>query len=283
MISGTGEGAEAKARLFEGSPAQLIRLDGPSAFLPGSYAGAILAFIASKDEAFVQAATNAARAAHVPVNVVDRPELCDFNTPAVIDRGEIVAAIGTAGASPLLASLLRNDIEARLPEGAGRVAALMRRHQDAVRDALPDLTARRAFLRTALDGPAARTAMAGDMEAASRLFLEALTLRSAEHGRIRFLAGRGPVDLLTLRAARALAEADVLIIDAGADARIVDLARRDAERLGPGFAVAPALIALARAGRQVVRILMAAADPASIAALMEAGVQVEVLASAPGV
>src|SRR5665213_1170712 len=113
VIAGAGEAADAKLRLFDGSPATVRRL-----------AGAALAFVASSDDAFAEAAAGAARAAHVPVNVVDRPALCDFTTPAVIDRGAVVAAIGTGGASPMLATLLRHDIEARVPEGAGRVAAL---------------------------------------------------------------------------------------------------------------------------------------------------------------
>src|SRR5688572_27240740 len=110
VIAGEGEGAEAKARLFEGSPATVRRLSGPDATDPLSYQGAALAFVASADDAFAEAAAAAARKAHVPVNVVDRPKLCDFTTPAVIDRGEVVAAIGTGGASPMLATLLRHDI-----------------------------------------------------------------------------------------------------------------------------------------------------------------------------
>src|SRR6185503_16235398 len=105
------------------SPATLRRLEGAVALNPASYEGALLAFVGSAEDAFAIAAAAAARAAHVPVNVVDRPALCDFTTPAVIDRGEVVAAIGTGGASPMLATLLRHDIEARVPEGAGRVAA----------------------------------------------------------------------------------------------------------------------------------------------------------------
>ena len=98
VIAGAGEQADAKLRLFAGSPASVKRLDGEAALDPIEYAGAILAFIASPDDAFAEAAANAARAASVPVNVVDRPALCDFTTPAVIDRGEVVAAIGTGGA-----------------------------------------------------------------------------------------------------------------------------------------------------------------------------------------
>ncbi|MDB5447844.1 MAG: ysG, partial [Phenylobacterium sp.] len=138
VIAGSGEAAEAKARLFAGSPAELRRIEGPAMVQAQSYAGAALAFVATEDDALAREAAAAARAAHVPVNVVDRPSLCDFTTPAVIDRGEVVAAIGTGGASPMLATLLRHDIEARVPEGAGRVAALFRQTQVEVRRALPD-------------------------------------------------------------------------------------------------------------------------------------------------
>jgi precorrin-2 dehydrogenase/sirohydrochlorin ferrochelatase len=72
VIAGAGEAADNKARLFDGSPATLVRVDGPAAFLPGTYAGAVLAFVAGDDEVFLQAAASAARAARVLVNVVDR-------------------------------------------------------------------------------------------------------------------------------------------------------------------------------------------------------------------
>jgi precorrin-2 dehydrogenase/sirohydrochlorin ferrochelatase len=140
VIAGSGEAADNKARLFDGSPATLVRVDGHAAFLPGTYAGAVLAFVAGDDEVFLQAAASAARAARVLVNVVDKPAMSDFNTPAVIDRGEVVAAVGTGGSSPTLATKLRNDIEAQVPEGAGRVAALLRKFQDEVRAPCPPCT-----------------------------------------------------------------------------------------------------------------------------------------------
>lgn len=280
VIAGSGEAAEAKARLFEGSPAILVRAEGPQAFLAGTYAGAVLAFVASDDDLFAQAAAKAARAAHVPVNVVDRPQACDFTTPALIDRGEVVAAIGTGGASPMLATLLRHDIEARVPEGAGRVAALFRRMQDEVRAALPDLPARRAFLRAQLTGPVADAAMAGEADRAADLLREALAGGQAGAGRVQFVAGRGPADLLTLRAVRALAAADVVSPDADAHPDILALARRDAERLAAGEATPEALTAFVRAGRAVVRVITAPVAEDDLHALTAAGVAVEVLPTA---
>lgn len=281
VIAGSGDGADNKARLFDGSPATVVRLEGHDAFLPGAYAGAVLAFVSSEDEVFVQAAASAARAARVLVNVVDRPALCDFNTPAVIDRGEVVAAVGTGGSAPVLATMLRSDIEAQVPEGAGRVAAMLRRFQEEVRKTLPVMHERRMFLRDAATGAAAEAAMAGDMETAGRLFREALAKGSARKGRVRFVAGRGPSDLLTLRALRALSAADVLVADADVDPQVMGMARRDAERVAPQDADAGHLIQLAAEGRQIVRLITGPVEPATVQALTAAGVAVEVLMAAP--
>lgn len=282
VIAGSGEAADAKARLFEGSPCEVVRVDGSQALLVGAYSGAMLAFICTDDDAFAQAAANAAKAARALVNVVDRPDMCDFTTPSVIDRGEVVAAVGTGGASPMLAAMLRNDIETRVPEGSGRVAALFRRFQAEVRDALPELHIRRAFLREALSGAAAEAAMAGDSEKAASLFREALARGPQAVGRIQFVAGRGPADLLTLRASRALASADVLVIEPGADRDILGQARRDAERLAPAEATPERMIALAREGKRVVRLVTGPVAPADVQKLAAGGAPVEVLLAAPG-
>ncbi len=273
VIAGAGDAAEAKVRLFEGSPAALVRLTDARAADPAAYAGAILAFVASSDDAFATAAAAAARAAHVPVNVVDRPALCDFTTPAISDRGEVVAAIGTGGASPMLATLLRHDLEARIPQGAGRVAALFRRMQDEVRGAIPDLPRRRAFLRAALSGPAALAAQAGDMEGAMTRLRAALAEDETPSGVIDYVDARGPADLLTLRSARAIAAADVLVTDADADPEILALARRDAEHRDAAVTDAGALAALARDGLRVVRLVAAMGWQAELGAVRALGVE----------
>jgi precorrin-2 dehydrogenase / sirohydrochlorin ferrochelatase len=272
VIAGSGEAADAKARLFLGSPANVLRVEDETAFDPETYAGAVLAFVASEDDAFALRAVAAAHAAHVPVNVTDRPALCDFTTPAVIDRGEVVAAVGTGGAAPLLASLLRTDIEARVPEGAGWVAALLRKLQDEVRAAFPDLAARRAFLRSVLAGPAAQAALEGDLEEAESLMRDAIAAGMSKVGRVRFIPGAGPAETLTLKAARILAEADVLAADEGADPQVLVLARRDARRAAD--ATVDAMADLALQGLQVVRVTLGGADE-QIAALRGLGVEAE--------
>ena len=174
VIVGVGEHAEGKARLFVGSPAEVERIEDGRALDPETYRGAVLAFIASGDLAFDELAAQAAREAGVPVNVVDRTELCDFFTPALVDRGQVVAAVGTGGASPVLAQVLKQELENSIPEGSGRVAALLQEFRKALQAAFPDLQARRRFVLGVLDGPAARAAMAGRMDEARRLLRQAL-------------------------------------------------------------------------------------------------------------
>jgi precorrin-2 dehydrogenase / sirohydrochlorin ferrochelatase len=285
VIVGDGEPAESKARLFEGSPARVLRLAADRAFDPASYEDASLAFIAAGDEAFRADAAKAARAAGAVVNVVDHPALCDFHTPALIDRGEVVAAVGTTGASPILAALLRNDIEARIPAGAGRVAALFGGMRERLREKLPDLDARRAFLREALTGPAAEAALADDMVAARRLLREAMDAwvgQGARVGRLCLVVDSGESDLISLRAARALAQADVLVADEGATASTLSLVRREARRLSRPEADLERLSAFARQGLQIVWVARATVDAVLLDALTGQDVPIERLWPAPG-
>lgn len=178
VIVGSGEFADGKARLFEGSPAEVVRIpDEPQALDPETYRGAVLAFVGSEEDGFAEAAVRAARAAGVPVNAVDRPALCDFFTPAMVDRGLVVAAVGASGASPVLAQELRKALEEAVPEGVGRVAELLQHFRQETRRAFPDMTARRAFVAGVLEGPAAMAALIGDMNEARRLLRAALDER----------------------------------------------------------------------------------------------------------
>jgi precorrin-2 dehydrogenase/sirohydrochlorin ferrochelatase len=283
-IVGAGEPAQAKARLFEGSPARLLRITEGQALDPAAYEDASIVFVAAGDTAFRKAAAEAARRAGAVVNVVDHPELCDFHTPALVDRGSVVAAVGTTGSSPLLAALLRNDIEARIPAGAGRVAALFGAMRERLRERLPDLDARRAFLREALTGPAAEAAMADDMAGARRLLeaaLEAWDAGATREGRLWIVDAAADDDLLSLRAARALAQADVLIADDEAAPATLALARREARRLAPDAADLTALTAIFAQGLQVVWVGGRAIDGGLLEALAAQGVRIERLRPAP--
>jgi precorrin-2 dehydrogenase/sirohydrochlorin ferrochelatase len=251
VIAGSGEPAAARARLLRGSPAEVVRLEGEAALDPAAYAGARLVFIASHDDAFARRAAAAARQSGAPVNVFDRPALSDFHTPAIVDRGAVVIAFGTAGAAPLVAQMLRADAEARTPEATGRVAALLGERRGAIKAAFPDLVQRRSFVRAILSGPAATAAEAGDVAAAGARLDEAIAAGWAAVGRVDHIDLPPADDLITLRAARAIAAADVLAADARADGLIASHARRDAERLSLAEADEGALADLVRAGKIV--------------------------------
>ena len=275
-IVGDGEPAEAKARLFDGSPARLLRIKADRALDPSAYEAASLVFIAAGEPPFREAAARIARQAGAVVNVVDHPALSDFHTPALVDRGAVVAAVGTTGASPMLAALLRSDIEARVPPGAGRVAALFGAMRDRLRDKLPDLDDRRAFLREALTGPAAEAAMADDMPAARQLLGEALdgwAERTPTKGRLRIIEAGAAPDLISLRAARALSQADVLIAGAGAEAATLALARREARRVLLEEADLETLAGFTAQGLQIVWV--GALDPGLAEVLTANEIQIE--------
>jgi siroheme synthase-like protein len=250
VIAGEGEGAEAKARLLAGSPARLERVRGEAALSPAAYAGAALAFVASPDPDFCRQAAEAARAAGAPVNVVDHPELCDFHTPAIIDRGQVVAAIGTGGAAPIVAALLRAELEAKIPAGFGRLAALFGALRPEIVAAFPDLAQRRAFLRALLAGPAADAADAADLAGAERLIRAELARGLVALGAIWLIAAPARRDDLSLRAARALADADTLVLGEGVAPDVAVLARRDAPRRALADADASFLVNEAAEGRR---------------------------------
>ena len=257
VIAGEGEGAEAKARLLADSPARVQRTKGDAALAPAAYAGAALVFIASPDADFCREAAEAAKAAGAPVNVVDHPELCDFHTPAIIDRGQVVAAIGTGGAAPIVSALLRAELEAKIPAGLGRLAGLFGALRPEIVAAFPDLAHRRAFLRALLSGPAAAAADAGDLVKAEQLIRAELARGLAALGAVWLIAAPPSRDELSLRAARALAEADTLVLGDGVAPEVAVLARRDAPRHALADAEAAFLAAEAAAGRQTAVVAMA--------------------------
>ncbi|HEY1749873.1 MAG TPA: bifunctional precorrin-2 dehydrogenase/sirohydrochlorin ferrochelatase [Caulobacteraceae bacterium] len=269
VIAGEGEGAEAKARLLADAPARLERVSGDAATAAAAYTGAVLAFVASPDAAFCAAAAAAARAAGVPVNVADHPELCDFHTPAIIDRGQVVVAIGTAGAAPIVAALLRAELEAKASPGLGRLAQLFGELRPEIVAAFPDLAQRRAFLRAAMSGPAAAAADAGDMAEAARRLRAEIASGVATTGQIWLIAAPRMADLLSLRAARALAEAELLVLGEFVPPAIAVLARRDAPQRPLDEVDASYLASEAAQGRQLA-VVAAPAELKPLAARLAA-------------
>jgi precorrin-2 dehydrogenase/sirohydrochlorin ferrochelatase len=275
-IVGEGEAAEAKARLFDGSPANLVALCGDAAVDPSAYVGVALAFIAGAED-FARAAAAAARAAGVLVNVVDKPHLSDFQTPSIIDRGSVVGAIGTGGSAPVLASQLRGAIEAQWPKGLGNLADMLRILQPEIRAALPDLDQRRAYLRDQLAGAAAKAALDDRLEDAIVLARSGLATPTARRGVIWRLQAPAVADLITLRALRVLGRVDRLVAADDADADLLVLARRDAQRFTPKAATPDQLAGWAAQGLEVVYVVSGADAALALDEAMRLGVHVQSL------
>ena len=209
----------------------------------------------------------AARAARIPINVVDRPELSTFIVPAIVDRGDVVVAVGTGGAAPVLARRLRERIETILPERIGQLAALMGKYRTRLGAAINDMAGRRRFWEQVVDGPIAGAVLSGRPEAEAQLIdaIDASRQEDAAAGSVSLVgAGPGDPDLLTLRALHALQDADVIFYDELVTEGVLDRARREAERVFVGKRrgqrgigqedINRRLVAAARAGKRVVRL-----------------------------
>jgi uroporphyrin-III C-methyltransferase/precorrin-2 dehydrogenase/sirohydrochlorin ferrochelatase len=230
LVVGSGHAAEAKLRLLEAAGA---RVDLVAEV--GALEGYTLVFGATGDDARDRAVAAAARAARIPVNVVDRPELSDFIMPAVVDRGEIVIGISTGGSAPILAQRIRATIEDVLPNGLDRLAAFARRFRNAVQTRVTDNATRRRFWERFFEGEGADLVMAGeDYRAARKIIRDLNTANATESGAgsltVIELASNDSDDL-TLGALRALRKADVIAHDANVASEILDYARRDARRV----------------------------------------------------
>ena len=270
VVVGNGPAADRRADLARSAGAAVYQVEAVS---PGELQGAAVVFVATGDLDHDIEFQHAAKAAGVPVNVADRPALSDFIMPAIIDRDDVVVAISTGGSSPTLATILRGRIEALLPERFSALAQLAKTFRAQANALVVEPAARRAFWRRLIEGPAARLALSGDEAGARRVALSELdaTRRQLRPVGIAHIVGAGPgdPDLLTLRAAQLLQEADAILHDALVPEAILKRARRDAEfvpvgkRKGrPSWAQADIeaeLVRRVRAGQTVVRLK--AGDP----------------------
>ena len=212
------------------------------AFEPAQLAGMTLVVAATDDRTVNAAVSDAARARNIPVNVVDSPELSTFIFPAIIDRSPILVAVSSAGASPVLARRVREQIEALLPARLGRLAHFMGERRRDVQKALAFL-ARRAFWERIATGVTATRLLAGDEAGADSAFaselrtsqLTSCATGASGTGEVYLIgAGPGDPDLLTLRALQLLQQADVILYDRLVPQAILERARRDAERIAVG-------------------------------------------------
>ena len=177
--------------------------------------GAVLVFAATGDEALDRFISEDASRLGIPVNAVDRPELCDFFTPAIVNRAPLAIAIGTEGAGPVLAQLVRARIDQMLSPSLGALAALAETFRDRAERLLPRGNARRSFWRDFFAGAPARAVDAGREDEARISAENLLHAGATASGHVALVgAGPGAEDLLTLRAQRLLMEADTIVYDA---------------------------------------------------------------------
>jgi uroporphyrin-III C-methyltransferase/precorrin-2 dehydrogenase/sirohydrochlorin ferrochelatase len=214
-----------------------------------------------------------ARAAGLPVNVMDDLAHSTFISPAIVDRGDVVVAIGTGGASPVVARRVREHIEAMLPARIGDLATFIGGFRKAIHDRIPEMLLRRRFWERVIDGPIGALVLAGrkdEAETALNAIADPSAFAGAKaqgraEGRVTLVgAGPGDPDLLTIKALRALQDADIVFHDELVSPEILDRARRDAVRVPvgrragrPGIgqaAINQRLIEAARAGQRAVRL-----------------------------
>ena len=257
------------------------------------FVGAAIAVADCADDTEAAEFAAAARAAGVPVNVIDRPAFCDFSFGAIVNRSPLVIGISTDGAAPVFGQVIRAKLEALIPKGFARWAEAARNWRPRVQALGLPFRGRRNFWERFT----ARAIAAPDTPPAEADLAALLKLAGDPHAGSIILVGAGPGDpeLLTLRAVRALQSADVILFDALVSCDVLDFARREAKKMLVGkTGYAPSckqddinalMISLAKAGRRVVRLkggdpmIFGRADE-EIAACRAAGIAVEVV---PGI
>lgn len=236
------------------------------AFVPSDLDGVALVVAATDDEAVNRQVSELAQARNLPVNVVDNPALCSFVMPSIIDRSPVQIAVSTGGASPVLARLLRARLESAIPAAYGRLAQLVETFRDKVKARFKDTNARRNFWEHVLQGEIAEMVFAGKDEQAQAALEAAVAAGKDEKVGEVYLVGGGPgdPDLLTFRALRLMQQADVVVHDRLVSKQVLDLCRRDAERIYvgkerdnhalPQDQINMLLVKLAKEGKRVCRL-----------------------------
>ena len=256
LLVGEGEAAARKLELLRRAGARVrVVVTGPSpelepfrddaavslqtrAFAEEDLDGVALVIAAPADDALAERVAGLARGRGLPFNAVDRPALCSFIVPSIVDRSPVVIGISTGGTSPVLARMVRTRLEGLLPGAFGALAAFAARMRERVRAGIADGIRRRVFWEEVLQGPVAEQVLVGN-EAAAEAALDAALARAGEDARPVgevYLVGAGPgdPDLLTFRALRLMQQADVVVYDRLVSDAILDLTRRDAARVYAG-------------------------------------------------
>jgi uroporphyrin-III C-methyltransferase/precorrin-2 dehydrogenase/sirohydrochlorin ferrochelatase len=235
-------------------------------FEPQHLEGAVMVIAATNDREVNRQVSELAQSRKLPVNVVDDPELCSFIMPAILDRSPLMVAFSSGGGSPVLTRMMRGKLETVIPQNYSRLAAFAVRFRELVKERVTNPPKRRIFWESALDGMVAEKVLAGDEASAETLLRQML---ESEDNILRgevYLVGAGPgdPDLLTFRALRLMQQADVVVYDNLVSKTIVDMTRRDAQRIFVGKKRADhtmrqeeinaLLVRLAKEGKRVLRL-----------------------------
>lgn len=236
-------------------------------FTPDHLDGIEVVFATSENDSLNQAVYQAARARHLPVNVADKPEMCSFIMPSIIDRSPVVVAVSSGGEAPVLSRLLRARLETLIPAAYGRLAALAGKFKTAVRAHFPTTEGRRKFWENALLSPVAEMVFSGREQEAEHTLSKMLAASDTTIGVGEvYLVGAGPgnPDLLNFRALRLMQQADVVVYDRLVSLPILDMCRRDADRMYvgkerdnhavPQEEINMVLVRLAKEGKRVLRL-----------------------------
>lgn len=225
VVLGMGEAAEAKRRLVERAGGICVG--------EAEAHHAQLAFVVLDDEGEARAAAMRLRGKGLIVNVTDRPALCDFTVPSIVDREPVIVAVGTGGASAGMAKMLRLRLERFLPQGLGRLASQLSAARSAIRARFPTSDQRRRALDAALREGGPLDPMAEQGEDAVDRWLSG-DRNDTEQGFFQILLRSADPDDLTLREARLLGGADVVIHDRDVPQSVLVRARADAQRVPEG-------------------------------------------------
>ena len=227
--------------------------------------GVALVIAATDDHAVNRQISELARTRHIPVNLVDDPKLSNFIMPSILDRSPLIVAFSTGGTSPVLARTLRARLESVIPQSYGHLAKFIARFRDSVKARFTDTAQRRVFWEDVLEGGVAEKVLAGDEAGAEVLLQQQLQGGNKPQGEV-YLVGAGPgdPDLLTFRALRLMQKADVVLYDNLVSKPIVEMTRRDAERIFvgkqrdnhtlPQEEINQLLVRLAQTGKRVLRL-----------------------------
>ena len=193
---------------------------------------------ATNDESLNEEIASQANQKGILVNVVDKPNICDFIFPSILERGPITVAVSTGGSSPVLARLLRTKLETMIPGAYGRLAKIVSENRIPVRKKLVNSKSNRIFWEQMLNGKFVELVLSGqDNEAVNYLNNEINRFDEEKKGEGEvYLVGAGPgdPDLLTFRALRLMQQADIALFDRLVHPSIIDLIRRDAQKIYVG-------------------------------------------------